>query len=85
MDDHSAQFAEQLRKNPAMLKALLQSPDGQALIQMLSRGNQGAQLRSAVRDASRGNPAEAVRLVNQFLETSEGAALAQRLQRQFGK
>ncbi len=36
MDEKSAQMAEQLRKNPAMLKSLMQSRDGQTLMRMLT-------------------------------------------------
>ena len=82
MDDNSARLIEQLKRNPAMLKQVMQSPDGQALLQLLNRG--GGDLRGAVRDASRGNPAEAMRMVNQFLQTPDGAALAERLQKTFG-
>lgn len=84
MDDNSARFVEQLKKNPAMLQKLLRSPDGQALMQMLNQGNQGAKLRDAVKDASKGNPAEAVKMVNQFIQTPDGAALAARIQKIFG-
>lgn len=83
MDETSARFAEQLKRDPSLLKRLLQSSDGQALMRMLSQD--GGNLRSAVQDASRGNPAEAMRLVNQFLQTPDGAALADRLQKTFGK
>ncbi len=84
MDDQATRFVEQLKQNPAMLQKLLRSPDGQALMQMLNQGNQGAKLRNAVKDASKGNPAEAVKMVNQFIQTPDGAALAERIQKMFG-
>ena len=34
MDDKTAQMAQQLKSNPAMLKALMQSQDGQALMRI---------------------------------------------------
>ena len=83
MDDNAARFAEQLKKNPALLQTLLRSSDGQALLRMLNQ-NGGNNLRDAVRDASRGKPEEAMRLVNQFMQTPDGAALAARIQKTFG-
>ena len=42
MDETTARLAEQLKNNPAMLKSLMQSRDGQMLMQMLTQGDQGA-------------------------------------------
>ena len=36
MDEQTARMIQQLKSNPAMLQALMQSWDGQALMQMLS-------------------------------------------------
>ena len=80
MDENTARMMEQLKRNPAQLQKLLRSPDGQALMQLLSQG----QLRTAVQSASKGSPAEAMRLVSQYLQTPDGAALAERLQKTFG-
>lgn len=85
MDENSARFVEQLKQDPAQLQRLLRSPDGQALMKLLNQGSQGAQLRTAVRSAAKGDPAEAVKLVGQYLQTQEGAALAERIQKTFGK
>lgn len=85
MDEKTARLVEQLKRNPAQLQDLLRSPDGQALMQMLNQSNQGAELRNAVNSASNGNPAEAMKLVNQYLQTPGGAALAKRIQKTFGK
>ncbi len=38
MDEQTARMIQQLKSNPAMLQALMQSRDGQALMQMLSGG-----------------------------------------------
>ena len=46
MNDMTA-LAEQLKRNPAALRSLMQSPDGQALLRMLTQGDQGAGLRQA--------------------------------------
>ena len=57
MNDMTA-LAEQLKRDPAALRALMQSPDGQALIQMLTQGDRGAGLRQAAQAAARGDSAQ---------------------------
>ena len=42
MDEKTARMVEQLKSNPAMLQALMQSRDGQALMNMLTQGDRGA-------------------------------------------
>ena len=79
MDEKSAQMAEQLRKNPAMLKSLMQSRDGQALMQMLTQGDQGAALQRAVQSAAKGRPEEMVKMVNQVMQSPGGADLVERI------
>ena len=71
--------AEQLRKNPAALRALMQSRDGQALMQMLTQGDGGAGLQRAVQSAARGRPEEMVKMVNQVLQSPGGADLVERI------
>ena len=44
MDEQTARMIQQLKSNPAMLQALMQSRDGQNLLRMLSGGDQGASL-----------------------------------------
>ncbi|MEI3363026.1 MAG: hypothetical protein V8R75_10990 [Oscillospiraceae bacterium] len=41
MNDMTAKLAEQLKSNPAALRSLMQSQDGQALIWMLTPGRPG--------------------------------------------
>ena len=79
MDEKSAQMAEQLRKNPAMLKSLMQSRDGQTLMQMLTQGDQGAGLQRAVQSAARGDTSAMVQMVNQIMQTPSGAELVERI------
>ena len=76
MDEQTARMIQQLKSNPAMLQALMQSRDGQALMQMLSGGDRGASLQRA---AAKGNPAEMVRMVNQLMQSPDGAALIDRI------
>ena len=52
MDQQTAQILQQLKNNPAALQALMQSRDGQALLQMLSGGDGGASLQRAAQAAA---------------------------------
>jgi len=79
MDEKTARMAEQLRKNPAALKSLMQSRDGQTLMQMLTQGDQGAGLQKAVQSASKGDTAAMVQMVNRIMQSPEGAALVERI------
>ena len=79
MDEKTTRLAEQLKNNPAMLQALMRSQDGQALMQMLTQGDRGAELQRAVQSAARGNPADMVKLVNQVMQSPGGAELVQRI------
>ena len=81
MNDMTAQLAAQLRSNPAALRSLMQSPDGQALLQLLPQGDQGAGLRQAAQAAARGDPAQITEMVNRLMQSPQGAALAERIQR----
>ena len=79
MDEKTAQMAEQLRKNPAALKALMQSRDGQTLMQMLTQGDRGAGLQRAVQSAAKGDTTAMVQMVNQIMQSPEGAELVERI------
>ena len=79
MDEQTTLMIQQLKSNPAALQALMQSRDGQALLQMLSGGDQGASLQRAAQSAAKGNPAEMVRMVNQLMQSPDGAALVDRI------
>ena len=79
MDEKTARMVEQLKSNPAMLQALMQSRDGQTLMSMLTQGDRGAGLQRAVRSAAEGDPSEMVRMVNQVMQSPGGAELGQRI------
>lgn len=79
MDERSAQMADRLRKNPAMLKSLMQSRDGQTLMQMLTQGDRGAGLQRAVQSAAKGDTTAMVQMVNQIMQSQEGAELVERI------
>lgn len=79
MDDKTARMAEQLKKNPAMLKNLMQSHDGQALMQMLTQGDRGASLQRAVQSAAKGDTSAIVQMMNQVMQSPGGAELVERI------
>ena len=79
MDGTTANMAERLKNNPAMLQALMQSRDGQALMQLLTQGDQGLGLQRAVQSAARGNTAEIMQMMNRIMQSPDGAALVQRI------
>lgn len=79
MDENTARLAKQLQNNPAMLRSLMQSRDGQALLQMLTQGDHGAGLQRAVQSAAKGDASEMVRLVNQIMQSPGGAELVDRI------
>ncbi len=79
MDEKTARLAEQLRSNPAMLQSLMQSRDGQALLQMLTQGDRGAGFQRAIQSAVKGDTSEMVKLVNQVMQSPGGAELVNRI------
>ena len=79
MDEQTSRMIQQLKSDPAMLQALMQSRDGQALLQMLSGGDRGASLQRAAQSAARGDPAEMVRMVNRLMQSPDGGALVDRI------
>ena len=81
MDERSARMAEQLRKNPAMLKSLMQSRDGQTLMRLLTQGDGGAGLQKAVQSAARGDTGAMTKMVSQLMQSPEGAELVERINR----
>ena len=85
MDEKTARLAEQLKNNPAMLQSLMQSRDGQMLMQMLTQVDRGAGLQRAVQSAAQGNTAEMVKMVNQIMKSPDGAALVERINRAMQK
>lgn len=79
MDDMTARLAQQLKNNPAMLRSLMQSRDGQMLMQMLTQGDRGAGLQRAAQEAAQGNPAEMASMIQRIMQSPEGAALVDRI------
>lgn len=85
MDENTARLAEQLKRNPALLRQLAQSKDGQTLMRMLTQQDQGAALQKAAQSAARGDTADMVRMVTQLMQSPDGAALVERINKALRK
>ena len=85
MDENTARLAEHLKRNPALLRQLAQSKDGQTLMRMLTQQDQGAALQKAAQSAARGDTADMVRMVTQLMQSPDGAALVERINKALRK
>ena len=85
MDENTARLAEQLKSNPALLRQLAQSKDGQTLMRMLTQQDQGAALQKAAQSAALGDTADMVRMVTQLMQSPDGAALVERINKALRK
>ena len=85
MDNITAQLAEQLKNNPAMLRSLMQSRDGQMLMQLLTKGDNGTGLQQAVQSAVRGNTTQMTEMVKRIMQSPDGAALVERINKAIQK
>ena len=71
MDQNTAQLIEKFRRNPAMAQSLLQSGDGQKLMQMLTRQDGGAALNR--------NTKELAAMLSSLMQSPEGMAVMNRI------
>ncbi|HPE16359.1 MAG TPA: hypothetical protein PK597_05335 [Oscillospiraceae bacterium] len=78
----SSPEAANILRNKAAIAALLTSPEGKRLMQLLDEAG-GAQ--DAAMAAAGGNPAALVNLLGNITRNPEGAALLQRISSQFNK
>ena len=85
MDNTTAQLAEQLKNNPAMLRSLMQSRDGQMLMQLLTKDDSGTGLQQAVQSAVSGNTAQMAEMVKRVMQSPDGAALVERINKAIQK
>jgi hypothetical protein len=79
MDEKTAQLAQQLKNDPAKLRTLMESQDGQTLMRMLTQGDQGTGFQHAAQAAVRGNPGEMAEMVKRVMASPQGAALVERI------
>lgn len=75
----------QLRQNPGAAQQALGTPDGQALLQMLSGPDGGAALQQAMAQASAGNTAQLAAMLRQVMQDPQGAAVIRNIGSQFLK
>ena len=73
------ELLQRLRQNPDSLQAVMQSQDGQKLMQMLSGSDGGQSLSQAAQQAQGGNTMQMVQMLRKVMSSPEGAALIQRL------
>ncbi|MBQ9493363.1 MAG: hypothetical protein IJR54_06470 [Oscillibacter sp.] len=81
MDSRNSRFEQELRGNPALLRHIMNSQDGQTLMRLLTQSDRGERFRQAVQSAANGNASEMADCLRQVTESREGAALIARLQR----
>ena len=78
-------LGNQLKADPAALRQLMQSRDGQALMQALTRPDNGAGLQRAMQAAMRGDTNIMAELVGRVAQSPEGAALMERVSQRLQK
>lgn len=74
-----AEMIRKLKQNPAALQGVMQSRDGQMLMQMLAGSDGGAGLNRAAAQAAGGNTADMVQMLKKVMSSPDGAALIQRI------
>ena len=85
MDEQTQRLIEQLRTNPAAIQSLIQSGDGQNLLKMLTKEDGGSSLQHAAMSAARGNPGEMMQMLSRIMQSPEGAALVERINKSVQK
>lgn len=85
MDERTKQTFEQMKQNPAALQHLLASRDGQMLMQMMNQQNRNGALQQAATNAMRGDTSQMMQMVNQLMQSPEGAALVERINKAANK
>ena len=79
MDMKTAQAVERLKNDPDFARRLLTSPDGQALMALLSRPGGSQAVENAANAAAQGSTRELTDMLRSLLKSPEGAALMRRL------
>ncbi len=76
---------ERLKRDPAALQALMNSPDAQALMRMLQGGDGGQALNRAASQAAGGNTAQMTQMLKNIMSTPGGAQLIRRITKSLQK
>jgi hypothetical protein len=79
------ELAERLRRDPSAVRAVMESPDGRALLRALQGNDGGAKLERAAAQAAGGNTAQMTQMLKSILSAPGGAQLLGRIARQLQK
>ena len=79
MDQSTQQLIDKFKHNPAMAQALLQSLDGQRLMQMLTAQDGGAAINRAAHSPAAGNTKELAAMLSGLMKSPEGMAVMNRI------
>ena len=74
-----SELMEKLRQNPAALQRVMRSQDGQQLMRMLTGADGGSSLNRAAMQAAGGNTAEITKMIQNVMQSPEGAELIRRI------
>ena len=74
-----------LQCDPDAAQRVMASPDGQALMQMLSGSDGGAGLQQAMAQASNGNTSQLAEMIRRVMQSPQGAALVRNIGTSFLK
>ena len=74
-----------LQRDPGAAQQVMQSQEGQALLQMLSGSDGGASLQQAMAQASSGDTEQLAAMLRQVMQSPDGAALIRNIGSQFMK
>lgn len=83
MNKHDQNSLAGLLGNTRMISELARSPDAQALISMLSKGNDPEKLEQMAKNAANGDTQSLKTLVQSITEDPESAQILRRLQETF--
>ncbi len=79
MNHSTQQLIDKFKRNPAIAQSLLQSGDGQRLMQMLTSQDGGAALNHAAQNAAAGNTKELATMLSNLMKSPEGMAIMNRI------
>lgn len=79
MDNNTTQLIEKFRNDPAMAQSLLQTGDGQKLMQLLTQGDGGASLERAAQSAMKGSTKELTAMLTALMKNPEGMEAMRRI------
>ena len=85
MDNKQQDLINQLQCNKGALLQLMNSPDGQRLIQLLKAQSGGANLSRAAGAAAKGDTADITQMIQKLMSSSEGAQIVERINRTMEK